>query len=224
MDGLIVKKKHENRANGEGKKVINERIAAITPSITLGIDSRAKEMMSNGKRVYSFAAGEPDFDTPVHIKKAAIRALEAGETKYTPVAGLQALRVAIAAKFEKDNELRYEPNHVVVSNGAKHTLYNIFMAICRDGDEVIIPAPYWLSYPEMVNVAGGKSVFVHCREENDFKMTPEEFKKAITPRTKAVIINSPSNPIGVVYSGRELKTIAEIAVSHDVYIIADEIY
>ncbi|MDD4872298.1 MAG: pyridoxal phosphate-dependent aminotransferase [Kiritimatiellae bacterium] len=205
-------------------KIINERVAAIAPSVTLGIDSRAKEMVIKGKKVYSFAAGEPDFDTPGHIKKAAAKALEAGETKYTPVAGLQALRTVIAAKFEKDNELRYEPSHVVVSNGAKHTLFNIFMAICREGDEVIIPAPYWLSYPEMVNVAGGKSVFVHCREENDFKMTPAEFEKAITRRTKAVVINSPSNPIGVVYSGYELKVIAEIAVSHGMYIISDEIY
>lgn len=207
-----------------GGKLINERVGAIAPSITLGMDSKAKEMAARGKKVFSFAAGEPDFDTPVHIKKAAIKALEEGQTKYTPVAGILALRTAIAAKLEKDNGLRYDPGNIVVSNGAKHTLFNIFMAICRDGDEVIIPAPFWLSYPEMVNVAGGKNVFIHCREENDFKLTPAELEKAITPRTKALVINSPSNPIGVVYSGSELKALAEVAVRHGIYIVSDEIY
>lgn len=204
--------------------IISEKVAAITPSVTLGIDNKAKELMVKGRKIYSFAAGEPDFDTPEHIKKAAITALEGGQTKYTPVAGLQSLRSAIAAKFEKENGLGYTPDQIVVSNGAKHTLFNIFMAICRAGDEVVIPSPYWLSYPEMVNVAGGKSVFVHCHETNDFKMTPDEFEKAITPRTKAVVINSPSNPIGVVYSGVELKALAEVAVRHGVYIVSDEIY
>ena len=209
---------------GEVSGIINEKIAAITPSVTLGIDNKAKDLMAKGGRIYSFAAGEPDFDTPEHIKKAAIKALHEGQTKYTPVAGLMSLRSAIAAKLEKENGLLYSPEQVVVSNGAKHTLFNIFMAICRSGDEVVIPAPYWLSYPEMVNVAGGKSVFVHCHEDNDFKMTPDELEKAITPRTKAVVINSPSNPIGVVYSGVELKTLAEVAARHGVYIISDEIY
>jgi len=208
----------------ERKGIINERVAAIAPSVTLGIDNLAKEMASKGRKVFSFAAGEPDFDTPAHIKKAAIKALEEGQTKYTPVAGTQALRIAIAAKLEKDNGLRYDANQIVVSNGAKHTLFNIFMAICKEGDEVVIPEPYWLSYPEMVNVAGGKPVFVNCREKNDFKITPSEFEKAVTPRTKAIVINSPSNPTGVVYSGDELRAIAEVAVKHGVYIISDEIY
>jgi aspartate aminotransferase len=205
-------------------RIINEKVASITPSVTLGIDSKAKELAAQGKKIFSFAAGEPDFDTPEHIKKAAAKALQEGQTKYTQVAGLFSLRSAIAAKLEKENGLRYTADQVVVSNGAKHTLFNIFMAICRDGDEVIIPAPYWLSYPEMVNVAGGKPVFVHCREDNDFKMTPAEFEDAITPRTKAVVINSPSNPIGVVYSAAELKALAEVAVDHGVYMVSDEIY
>lgn len=204
--------------------VVNERIVSITPSVTLGITSRAKEMAAQGRKICNFAAGEPDFDTPGHIKRAAVKALEAGETKYTPVAGLPALRSAIAEKLSRENSLAYDPAHVVVSNGAKHSLFNILMALCVQGDEVIIPAPYWLSYPEMVKIAGGKPVFVQCREENDFKISHKEFENAITERTKAIIINSPSNPIGVVYTADELKALADVAVRHDVYIISDEIY
>jgi len=206
------------------RRIINERVASITPSVTLGIDSKAKELAAQGKKIYSFAAGEPDFDTPEHIKKSSASALEGGQTKYTPVAGLLSLRRAIVEKLEKENGLHYTADQIVVSNGAKHSLFNIFMALCRDGDEVVIPAPYWLSYPEMVNVAGGKPVFVHCREDNDFKMTPVEFADAITPRTKAVVINSPSNPVGVVYSDAELKGLAEVAVDKGIYIVSDEIY
>jgi aspartate aminotransferase len=203
---------------------INRKIAAISPSATLGIDAKAKELAAQGRKIYSFAAGEPDFDTPVHIKLAAINALNAAQTKYAPVAGLPALRSAIAEKLSRENGLRYTPSQIVVSNGAKHSLYNIFMALCVEGDEVIIPSPYWLSYPEMVNMAGGKPVFVPCNENNDFKMTPGEFEGAITAKTKAVIINSPSNPIGNVYSASELKALAEIAAKRGVYIISDEIY
>lgn len=203
---------------------INKRISSIAPSLTLGITSRAKEMAAGGKRICNFAAGEPDFDTPEHIKSAAVKALEAAETKYAPVPGLPALRSAIAEKLAKENGLSYEPDQVVISNGAKHSLFNIFMALCGAGDEVIIPTPYWLSYPEMVNVAGGKPVLVYCREDNDFKITPEELESAVTDRTKAVIINSPSNPAGIVYTDSELKNLAEIAVRHGVYIVSDEIY
>lgn len=203
---------------------INPKIGSITPSVTLGITSRAREMAGAGKRVCSFAAGEPDFDTPEHIKSAAVKALESGETKYAPVPGLPALRSAIAEKLTRENKLSYDTGQIVISNGAKHSLYNIFMALCDKRDEVIIPAPYWLSYPEMVNVAGGKPVFVPCFEENDFKLTPEELQSAITKRTKALVMNSPSNPIGVVYTGSELKALAEIAVRHGIYIVADEIY
>jgi aspartate aminotransferase len=207
-----------------GKLTLNEKVSAIAPSLTLGIEARAKELTAGGKKVYSFAAGEPDFDTPAHIKEAAAKALASGQTKYCPVAGLVALRNAIVDKLKKDNGLSYDPNQIVVSNGAKHSLFNIFMALCRTGDEVILPAPYWLSYPEMIRMAGGVPVVVPCREENDFRMTPAEFEKAITPKTKAVIINSPSNPIGNVYSRQELKALADLAVKHNIYMVADEIY
>lgn len=203
---------------------MNERIMSMTPSVTLGITSRAKEMAAQGKRICSFAAGEPDFDTPEHIKSAAVRALSAGETKYTAAGGLPALCSAVTEKLAKENGLSYESGQVVISNGAKHSLFNIFMALCREGDEVIIPAPYWLSYPEMVRIAGGNPVVVHCREDNDFKLTPAEFESIITDRTKAIIINSPSNPIGLVYTESELKALADVAVRHDVYIVSDEIY
>lgn len=203
---------------------MNKRIAAITPSITLGITSRAKAMKAEGIDICSFAAGEPDFDTPENIKNAAIKALKAGATKYTPSSGLLELRKAIVDKLKKENGLEYTANQIIVSNGAKHSLYNIIMAICDDGDEVLIPVPYWLSYPEMVNVAGGKSVFVEGVEADDFKVTPEAMEAAITDKTVAVIINSPSNPIGIVYTENELRGLVEVAVKHDLYIIADEIY
>lgn len=205
-------------------KIISERVAAIAPSATLAITSRAKQMAADGQEVFSFAAGEPDFDTPKHIKEAAARALESGETKYAPTPGLPALRKAIAEKLKKDNGLTYEPDQIVVSNGGKHSLFNVFMALCREGDEVIIPAPYWLSYPNMVNIAGGVPVFVPCREDNDFKMTPDELESAITDKTKALVINSPSNPIGVVYTCDELQALAELAVAKGLYIVSDEMY
>lgn len=203
---------------------LNSRIAAIRPSITLGITSRAKQMAAEGREVFTFAAGEPDFDTPNHIKAAAVKALDQAATKYAPVSGIPALRTAIADKLSKDNGLPYKPSQIVISNGAKHSLFNIFMAICREGDEVIIPAPYWLSYPEMVRVAGGKPVAVDCSVENSLKLTQQGLEGAITNRTKAVIINSPSNPTGVVYNGAELKALAEVAVANNIYIVSDEIY
>lgn len=207
-----------------GRLALNEKIDAIAPSVTLGIEARAKEITARGKKICSFAAGEPDFDTPLHIKEAAARALAAGQTKYCPVAGVTALRSAIADKLKKDNGLAYDVNQIVLSNGAKHSLFNVFMALCRTDDEVVLPAPYWLSYAEMIRIAGGVPVVVACREENDFKMTAEEFERAITPHTKAVVINSPSNPVGNVYSGAELKALADVAVKHGVYMVADEIY
>jgi aspartate aminotransferase len=206
------------------KTSLNERIAAITPSITLGMEAKAKDLTAKGRKVYSFAAGEPDFDTPAHIKLAAVNALSAAQTKYAPVAGLQALRCAISDKLARENNLKYDAAQIVISNGAKHSLFNIFMALCKEGDEVIIPAPYWLSYPEMVKIAGGKCVFVNAGEKNDFKMTAAEFEAAITSRTKALVINSPCNPVGNVYSCAELKSLAAVAVKHGVYIISDEIY
>lgn len=204
--------------------VINRRVAAIPPSATLAVTSRAKALAAEGKEVFSFAAGEPDFDTPEHIKTAAAAALASGETKYAPVPGLPELRAAIAAKLGRDNGLSYLPEQVLLSCGAKHSLFNIIMALCDEDNEVVVPAPYWLSYPEMIRMASARPVFVRCREENDFKMTPEEFEAAVTDRTKAVILNSPSNPIGVVYSRDEIEGVVEVAVRRGLYIIADEVY
>lgn len=203
---------------------LSQRISSIPPSMTLGIEAKAREMMAAGKKVLSFAAGEPDFDTPPHVKEAAAKALASGQTKYAPAAGLQTLRIAISEKLARDNGLAYEPRQIVVSNGAKHSLFNVVMTICREGDEVILPSPFWLSYPEMMRVAGAKTVLVPCSEKNDFKMTPEQFKAAITPKTKAVIINSPSNPVGNIYSVEELRALADIAVAKGILIVSDEIY
>ena len=203
---------------------LNRRIAAIPPSATLKITARAKQMAAEGRQVCNFAAGEPDFDTPEPIKRAAAAALAAGKTKYAPTPGLPDLRAAIAAKFERDNGLIYTPEQVVVSNGGKHSLFNIMMAICDEGAEVIIPAPYWLSYPEMVKVAGGVPVAVACPEANGFKLTPDALAAAITPRTRAMVLNSPSNPIGVVYTREEMTALAEVAVKSDILIVSDEIY
>ncbi len=208
----------------EKKKLINDRISSIAPSVTLGVTSRANAMKADGKKVYSFAAGEPDFDTPDHIKSAAVKALAEGKTKYAPVIGMPALRLAIAEKLVRENGVSYEAGQVVVSDGAKHSLFNVFAAICRDGDEVIIPAPYWLSYPEMVNIAGGKPVVVQGKEGDGFKISPSDLKSAITEKTKAVVINSPSNPTGIVYSAEELEALANVAVEHGLYIVSDEIY
>jgi aspartate aminotransferase len=203
---------------------MNKIISTIPPSISLAITSKAKALAAAGEAVCSFAAGEPDFDTPEVIKAAAAEALQRGETKYTPASGLLSLREAIVEKLETENGLRYTPDQIIVSNGAKHSLFNVFMAICAAGDEVLIPAPYWLSYPEMVKIAGGVPVIVATDEARDFKVTPEALEACITDRTRAVVINSPSNPIGVVYSGDELKALAAVAVKHDLLIISDEIY
>ena len=203
---------------------LNNSISSITPSITLGITAKAKAMKAEGKQVFSFAAGEPDFDTPENIKKAAADALARGETKYTPATGAADLKAAIVKKLKDDNGLDYAPNQIVVNCGAKHSLFNIIMALCQAGDEVLIPTPYWLSYPEMVKVAGGTPVFVQCSEESGYKLDIANLKAAITPKTKALIINSPSNPIGVVYSEDDLRAIAEVAVEAGIYVISDEIY
>ena len=203
---------------------MNETIAAIKPSVSLGITSRAKEMASEGRSVCSFSAGEPDFDTPEAIKAAAADALARGETKYAPTPGLPALRKAIADKLKNENGLTYDPSQIVVSDGAKHSLFNIFMTICAPGDEVIIPAPYWLSYPEMVRIAGGTPVSVHCGADTGYKLTPSQLKAALNERTRAVELNSPCNPTGSVYSGEELRALAELAAEQGAYIVSDEIY
>ena len=203
---------------------LSSHAVQLTPSLTLAIDSKAKAMRAEGIDVCGFGAGEPDFDTPEHIKEAAIKALQEGFTKYTPSAGLPELRTAISEKFSKDNGIDYKPNQVIVSNGAKQSCFNAVLACCEPGDEVIIPAPYWLSYPDMVKLVGAEPVIVQTKASNAYKMTPEEFENAMTPRTKMVIINSPGNPTGSVYTREELEALVEVALTEDIFILSDEIY
>ncbi len=203
---------------------LSERATILTPSLTLSIDSKAKAMKAEGLDVCGFGAGEPDFDTPAHIKAAAQAAIEMGFTKYTPSSGTPELRQAIADKFKADNGLDYKPSQVIVSNGAKHSCYNAILATCQPGDEVIIPSPYWLSYPEMVRLAGADPVFVQTKEANGWKMTADEMQDAMTPRTKLVIINSPGNPTGAVYTRAELQAIVEVCADEEILILSDEIY
>ncbi len=200
------------------------RATILTPSLTLSIDSKAKAMKAEGIDVCSFGAGEPDFDTPEHIKAAAMASLDGGFTKYTPSSGTPELRQAIADKFLEDNGLTYRPSQIIVSNGAKHSCFNAILATIELGDEVIIPAPYWLSYPEMVRLAGGEPVFVETTEESGWKITPEQFEAAMTPRTKMIIINTPGNPTGAVYTREELTALAAVAEEEGILILADEIY
>ena len=200
------------------------RVSELTPSLTLSIDSKAKALRAEGVDIFSFAAGEPDFDTPEHIKEAAAAALRDGFTKYTPSSGIHELRVAISEKFKRDNGIDYKPGEIIVSNGAKQSCFNAIMAVCGEGDEVIIPAPYWLSYPEMVRLAGAEPVIVQTTQENDWKITPEQFEEAMSPRTKMIIINSPGNPTGSVYTKEELRSIVEVAADEEIMILSDEIY
>lgn len=200
------------------------RAQGIDASPTLAMNARAKEMKKQGIDILSFTVGEPDFDTPEHIAEAGITAIREGFTRYTPAAGIPELKEAICAKLKRENGLDYEPADVVVSNGAKHAIYNALQALIDEGDEVIIPAPYWVSYTEMVKLNGGVPVVVPTRAEEGFKLTPSSLKAAITPRTKAIFINSPNNPTGAVYSRAELEALAEILVAHGVVIIADEVY
>lgn len=200
------------------------RVQELTPSLTLAIDSKAKALKAEGVDVCGFGAGEPDMDTPEHIKAAAIEALQNGFTKYTPSAGTPELRQAISEKFKNDNSLEYKPSQIIVSNGAKQSCFNAIAAVCDPGDEVIIPAPYWLSYPEMVRLAGAEPAFVRTTEENAWKITAEDFENAMTPRTKMIILNSPGNPTGSVYTREELRAISEVAAEEDIYILSDEIY
>jgi aspartate aminotransferase len=201
-----------------------QRIKSIKPSPTLALNARAKALAAQGVDVAGFVAGEPDFDTPDFIKQAAIDALKAGFTKYTPTSGIPELREAICAKLQRDNQLTFAPDQVLVSVGAKHSLYNIFQALLNEGDEVIILSPYWVSYPDMVMLAGGKPVFVETREENGFAPDPEAIRRALTPRTRAIVLNSPSNPSGAVFSRAALEGIASAVKNHDCLIISDDIY
>jgi len=203
---------------------ISKRAASLAPSLTLAIDSKAKQMKAEGQDVVGFGAGEPDFDTPQHIKDAAAKALAEGFTKYTASAGIPELRQAIADKFKRENGLTYKPSQIIVSCGGKHSCYNVIMATCQEGDEVIIPAPYWLSYPEMVKLAGATPVILQTSDRTEFKVTPDQLRQAITPRTRVFILNSPSNPTGTVYSPAEIKALGDICVEKGVLIMSDEIY
>lgn len=203
---------------------LSERIEKVQPSPTLTITSRAKQFKKEGRDVVSLGAGEPDFDTPFFIKSAARKAISEGFTKYTPSTGIPELKEAICDKFKVDNNLKYSPSQIAVSCGAKHTLYNIFQVLLQEGDEVLIPSPYWVSYPEMVKLAGGKPVIVTTRRQDGFKVTREELASRITSNTKAFILNSPSNPAGVVYSRDELEGLAACLKERSVYLVSDEIY
>jgi len=203
---------------------ISQRAQRTHPSPTLAITAKARKMREEGIDVLSFGAGEPDFDTPEFVKDAAIAALREGFTKYTPTAGIEPLRKAIGEKLWRDNGLKYEPNQIIVTCGGKHALYNAFQVICDPGDEVIIPAPYWVSYPEMVKLADGVPVFVYADESTGFVPTVDAIREKITARTRAIVVNSPCNPTGAVFPRQTLKEIAALALKHDLYIVSDEIY
>jgi aspartate aminotransferase len=201
-----------------------ERVQKIQPSPTLVIDAKAKALKAQGVDVIGFGAGEPDFDTPQNIKDAAKRAIDSGFTRYTPVGGTDELKDAVIAKLQRDNGLEFTREQISVACGAKHSLYNISQALIQEGDEVIIPAPYWVSYPDQVLLAGGKPVFIETDESTSFKITPEQLEKAVTPRTRALVLNSPCNPTGSSYGREELRELGRVCLGHDFVIISDDIY
>ena len=203
---------------------LSQKAMSIKPSATLAITAKANQMRAEGIDVISFGAGEPDFDTPEHIKKAAISAIEAGFTKYTPVGGIEELKEAIVAKLKRENKVEYDISEVLVSSGGKHSYYNVAQAMFDPGDEVIIPTPYWVSYPPIIKLAGATPVIIETSEEDGFKLSPDELKKVITKSTRALILNSPSNPSGTAYTKEELEEIANIALENNIYILSDEIY
>lgn len=203
---------------------LSPRVAAITPSSTLAITAKAKALRAEGHDVIGLGAGEPDFNTPNYIIEAATRSMQEGHTKYTPAGGMASLKEAIRSKFNQDQNLDYTSNEIIVTSGAKHALALLFQTILNEGEEVIVPSPYWVSYPEQVKIAGGEAVVVEAKESNEFKLTPQELKEAITDKTKAFILNSPSNPTGVMYSKEELQALAEVCVEKGILIVSDEIY
>ncbi len=203
---------------------ISKKVKEIAPSLTLEITAKAKKMKADGISVVGFGAGEPDFNTPGFIIDSAKKALDIGFTKYTPAAGTVELKNAICKKFLKDNNLSYAPNQIVISTGAKSSLYHAICAIVDEGDQVVLPSPFWLTYPELIKLAGGECVYVETEKQNGYKMTAEQFKNAITDKTKCLILNSPNNPTGAVYSEQEIKDIAKIAEEKGIYVISDEIY
>ncbi|MGB3758698.1 MAG: pyridoxal phosphate-dependent aminotransferase [Rivularia sp. (in: cyanobacteria)] len=200
------------------------RISQVSPSLTLAIAAKAKSMKAEGIDVCSFSAGEPDFDSPAHVKAAAKKALDDGKTKYGPAAGEPKLRQAIADKLQRENNLDYQAENIIVTNGGKHSLFNLMQALIEPGDEVIIPAPYWVSYPEMVKLVGGNPVIVMTDQTNGYKIQPEILRSAITAKTKLFVLNSPSNPTGMVYTPEEIKALAEVIVEKDILVVSDEIY
>lgn len=206
------------------KMSISKRVNLISSSPTLAITARAKQMKQEGIDVIGFGAGEPDFDTPAHIKEAAKKAIDSGFTKYTPASGMKELKEAICRKFENDNNLDYSPEEIIVSCGAKHSIFNAILTLCHEDDEVILPSPYWVSYPEMIKVAGAKPVILKATPENNFKITPQQLQEAITSKTKLLILNSPSNPTGMVYPKNELLPISKILTEKGIFCISDEIY
>lgn len=204
--------------------MLSQKALNISSSPTLAISARVKQMKNEGIDIIGFGAGEPDFDTPEHIKEAAFRALKEGFTKYTPASGIPELKEVICKKFKDNHNLDYDPNQIVISNGAKHSLDNVFASILNPGDEVIIPAPYWVSYPEMVKLNDGIPIYIETTSSNRFKVTREQLDKVLTSKTKAFILNSPGNPTGQVYSREELETVADFALKNNVFIISDEVY
>jgi len=203
---------------------ISKKVKAIAPSLTLEITAKAKKMKAEGISVIGFGAGEPDFNTPDYIIESAKKALDIGFTKYTPASGTVELKQAICDKFLKDNGLTYKPSQIVISSGAKSSLYHAIVAIVEDGDEVILPSPYWLTYPELINLAGGKCICVKTSKETGYKITASQLEKAITDKTKALILNTPNNPTGAVYSQNEIEEITKVCEKHGIYVISDEIY
>ncbi len=203
---------------------IADRLSKVSPSATLKLTAKAKEMKSKGLPVISFGAGEPDFDTPKPIKDEAVKSLDSGFTKYTPTSGIPELRQAVCKKFQEDQGLTYSPENIVISCGAKHSLYNLIQVLCNPGDEVLIPAPYWVSYPEMVYLADGVPVFIQTLQNEGFRLTPERLKAAITPKSKILILNSPSNPTGGMLEEKDLIALAKIVVEKNLICISDEIY
>lgn len=201
-----------------------KRVKALTPSTTLAITAKAAELKAGGHDVIGLGAGEPDFNTPQHIIDAAYQSMNEGYTKYTPSAGLPALKKAIINKLKQDQSIEYNPNEIIVGNGAKHVLYTLFQVILNDGDEVIIPTPYWVSYPEQVKLAGGVPVYIDGAEHNEFKITPDQLAESITDKTRAIIINSPSNPTGMIYSKEELEALGKVCLEKNILIVSDEIY
>ncbi|RIV21876.1 pyridoxal phosphate-dependent aminotransferase [Alicyclobacillaceae bacterium I2511] len=206
------------------KPRLSARVRNITPSATLSIDAKTKALIAEGKPVLNLSVGEPDFDTPVAAAFAGVRAITSGKTRYTPAAGTLELRKAIATKLMRENGLTYQPEQIVVSSGAKHSLFNIFLSLCDEGDEVILPAPYWVSYPEQIRLSGATPVVVQTTEASGFKLTPNSLAAALTPHTRALLLNTPNNPTGAVYTEQELRALGEVLLDKEIYVITDEIY